>query len=183
MAAAPHDAAEREGGVARIDLPEGDGPEVMRALAMRPDLAAAVQTYDTAVWKSTLDWRLHELVRMRVAQINECTVCLAWRTPEAVAAGVTEELLAGVDGSFGLDQYSDAERVALEYTTRYCTDSARIDDGMIERMKEHFDSGEIVELTLVISKYVAFGKFMQVLGLDQSCVLQFDDAGAVVEIQ
>src|SRR3954469_25933484 len=131
--------------MARIVLPDGNQPEVVRALMLRPELAAAVSAYNDAVFASTLDWRLHELVRMRVAQINECTVCLAWRTPEAIAAGVTEELLAGVDGSFGLDQYSDAERVALEYTTRYCTDSARIDGGMIERLKEHFDSGEIVE--------------------------------------
>jgi AhpD family alkylhydroperoxidase len=166
--------------VARIDLPGGDAPEVVRALGLRPELAEAVHTYDTAVWKSGLDWRLHELVRMRVAQINECTVCLAWRTPEAVAAGVTDELLAGVDGSAGVEQYTAAERVALEYATRYCTDSARIDDGLIERLQAHFDSGEIVELTLVIAKYMAFGRFMQVLGLDQTCVLQFDDSGAVV---
>jgi AhpD family alkylhydroperoxidase len=166
--------------MARIELPSGDTLDVMRALSLRPDFAQAVATYDSAVWNSTLDWRLHELVRMRIAQINECTVCLSWRTPQAIAAGVTDELLTNVHRAAEIDDYTDAERVAIEYAERFCTDSARIDDALLKRLGEHFDAGEIVELTLVIAKYLAFGRFMQVLGLDQTCTLRFDDAGAVV---
>jgi AhpD family alkylhydroperoxidase len=166
--------------MSRIDLPPGGEPEVMRALSLRPELAEAVTTYDQAVWNSKLDWRLHELVRMRIAQINECTVCLSWRTPQAVDAGVTDELLAGVGRAADLPQYTDAERVAIEYAARFATDSARIDDELVDRLGEHFDGGEIVELTLVIAKYLAFGRFMQVLDLDQTCELRFDETGAVV---
>ena len=158
--------------MARIDLPPGDDLEVMRAFALAPGLAAGANAYDAAVWQSTLDWRLHELVRMRVAQINQCTVCLGWRTPQAVEAGVTDELLANVDRAAELDDYTAAEKVAIEYATRFSTDSANIDDAFMDRMKAHFDAGEIVELTLVIGKYVALGRFMQVLGLDQACDLQ-----------
>ena len=70
--------------------------------------------------------------------------------------------------------------MALEYTTRFCTDSARIDDDLLARLGEHFDAGETVELTLVIAKYLAMGRFMQVLGLDQTCSLQMTTAGDVV---
>jgi AhpD family alkylhydroperoxidase len=160
--------------MARIELPAGDGPEVVRALSLRPELAGAVGAYDRAVWNSALDWRLHELVRMRIAQINECTVCLAWRTPEAVEAGVTDELLCNVDHSRTDPQYTDAERVAIEFAGRFATDSARIDDALIGRLREHFDPGEIVELTLVVAKYLAFGRFMQVLGLDQTPTVPFE---------
>src|SRR5207302_11200990 len=82
--------------MARIELPPGEGPEVVRALSLRPELAQAVAAYDQAVWNSRLDWRLHELVRMRIAQLNECTVCLSWRTPQAVEAGATQGHLPGV---------------------------------------------------------------------------------------
>ena len=47
------------------------------------------------------------------------------------------------------------------------------------RLADHFEAGEIVELTLVIGKYLSMGRFMQVLGLDQSCSLQMDDTGSV----
>jgi AhpD family alkylhydroperoxidase len=166
--------------MARIELPDGDAPEVVRALMLRPEFASAVAGYDNAVWNSTLDWRLHELVRMRIAQCNECTVCLSWRTPQAVDAGVTDALLEGVANVDGSGAYTDAERVAIEYAERFCRDSARIDDALVDRLRAHFDPGEIVELTLVIAKYLAFGRFMQVLGLDQTCTLHFDDAGRVV---
>ena len=49
---------------------------------------------------------------------------------------------------------------------------------LMERLREHFDAGEVVELTLVIAKYIAFGRFMQVLGLDQSCEVTFDERSA-----
>ena len=166
--------------MARIELPAGDGPEVVRALSLRPELAQAVAAYDQAVWNSRLDWRLHELVRMRIAQLNECTVCLSWRTPQAVEAGVTEALLLGVQRAAGNDDYTAAEKIALEYAERFCTDSAAIDDDLLRRLREHLDEGAVVELTLVIAKYLAFGRFMQVLGLDQTCTLHFDDTGAVV---
>jgi AhpD family alkylhydroperoxidase len=166
--------------MARIELPEGDGPEVVRALSLRPELAQAVATYDRAVWNSRLDWRLHELVRMRIAQINECTVCLSWRTPQAVEAGATEALLLGVHRAAGSDDYTAGEKVALEYAERFCTDSAGIDDDLLRRLREQLDDGAVVELTLVIAKYLGFGRFMQVLGLDQTCTLHFDDTGAVV---
>src|SRR4051794_11958128 len=145
--------------MARIDLPDGDDLDVMKAFALAPKLAEGASAYDNAVWNSTLDWRLHELVRMRIAQINECTVCLGWRTPQAIDAGVTDELLTNVDRAAELDVYTDAEKVAIEYATRFATDSANIDDALIDRLKQHFDSAEIVELTLVLGKYIALGRF------------------------
>jgi AhpD family alkylhydroperoxidase len=167
--------------MARIALPEGDAPEIVRALSLRPDFAKAVGGMETAVWGSNLDWRLHELVRMQVAIINQCTVCLGWRTPQATEAGVTDELLEGVATYRTFPDFTEGERAALEYTERFCTDSANIDDGLLDRLSEHYASDEIVELTLVIGKYMSMGRFMQVLGLDQTCDLRFDgDSGRVV---
>jgi AhpD family alkylhydroperoxidase len=165
--------------MARIALPDGDNLEIVRALSLRPDFAKAVGGFEQAVWGSGLDWRLHELVRMQVAIINQCTVCLGWRTPQAVEAGVTDELLAGVPDFETFPDFTEAERVALEYTKRFCTDSANIDDLLLERMATHFDAGQMVELTLVIGKYMSMGRFMQVLGLDQACSLQMDGSGHV----
>ena len=165
--------------MARIALPDGDGPEITRALTLRPQFAPAVADLEKAVGRSSLSWRLHELVRMRVAQINQCTVCLAWRTPRAIEEGVTEELLAAVERAGEHPGFTPAERTAIEYAERYCTDSAGIDDAFMARLGEHFDSGELVDLTLVIAKYLAMGRFMQVLGLDQSCQLTYDDAGTL----
>jgi len=164
----------------RIALPDTGNLDVINALSIiRPELARAVGGMDAAIAASPLDPRVHELVRMRVAQINDCTVCLAWRTPAAIAAGITEEQLASVADFADADFYSPQEKVAIEYAQRFSTDSANIDDEFIARLAEHFSSADIIELTLVIGKYIAFGRFMQVLGLDQSCVLEYAAEGGV----
>lgn len=166
--------------MARIALPDNGNLDVINALSMvRPELAKAVGGMDAAVAASPLDPRVHELVRMRVAQINACTVCLAWRTPAATAAGLDDEQLASVDRYVEVDAFSAAEKVAIEYAERFSTDSASIDDAMLARLGEHFTPADIVELTLVIGKYVAFGRFMQVLGLDQACTLEYATGGGV----
>src|SRR4029079_15756733 len=108
--------------MARIPLPDGDQLEVITALSLRPEFAKAVGGFDAAVWNSSLDWRLHELVRMRVATINECTVCLGWRSPMAVEAGVTDEDLAAVANPSD-PRFSPAAQVALEDTTRFGPDT------------------------------------------------------------
>jgi AhpD family alkylhydroperoxidase len=157
--------------MARIALPAGDQPDVVKALLLRPELAAGVAAMNDCVSHSSLDWRLHELVRMRVAVINGCQTCLTWRTPEAIDAGVTEELLADVADWRTSARFSDAERSALRYTELFCTESTAIDDEVLADLATHFDPGEIVDLTLVIGKYLSQGRFMQVLGLDEACVL------------
>jgi alkylhydroperoxidase family enzyme len=67
--------------VARVTLlgeEDGDaiqgtlGPEARRALAHRPAVGDAIGLYNAAVAASDLDARLHELVRFRIANINNC---------------------------------------------------------------------------------------------------------------
>jgi AhpD family alkylhydroperoxidase len=157
--------------MARISLADGDQLDIVKALSLRPSFAKAVGAMNAATFASTLDWRLHELVRMRIAEINGCTVCLSWRQPEAVEAGLTEEVLLGVGEWRTSASYSDLEKTALEFTELFCGDSTAITDELMARLETYFDSGEIVELALVIGKYLSQGRFMQVLGLDQVCAV------------
>jgi len=163
--------------MARIEIPAGEGSEMARAMALRPEFQPAMQAWEKAVGRSTLDWRLHELVRVRVALINDCAICKAWRNQIAFDAGVTEDLLTSVADARTAPGFTDAERAAIEYAERYCTNSTSIDDVFMKRLAQYFDSGEIIELTLVIAKYMAMGRFMQVLGFDQTCRLVLDERG------
>jgi alkylhydroperoxidase family enzyme len=163
--------------MARLPIPDGDGPETTRALALRPELQAAVDQLERAVWKSCLPRRLHELVRMRVAKLNRCTVCMDWRNPTWCD---DEALLDGVEAWGTTPGYTDAERLALEFAERFCTESTSIGDELIGRLTDELGADGVVDLTLVTGKYLALGRFMQVLGLDQACALHFDDEGVLV---
>ena len=152
--------------MARIDLPDGDGLDVVKALTLAPQFAPVVGAYEKAVDATTLDPRLHELVRYRIAQANECTLCLTLRRD---GTGVTEELLAQV-ADLGPD-LTPAERAAVRFAGEFAGHSAAISDELVAEVEEHLGTAGAVELALVCGKYLALGRFMQVLGLDQACAV------------
>jgi alkylhydroperoxidase family enzyme len=125
--------------------------------------------YENAVAQTRLDPRQHELVRYRVAQINQCTVCLAYRRDDS---GVPEDVLAQVGGWAASDAFSPAEKAALSFTEQFCGDSAAISDDLMTDLQGLLPPGHVVELALVVGKYLAMGRFMQVLGLDQTCAIE-----------
>lgn len=162
--------------MARVDLPDGDQLEVTRALALVPHFVEVVTGYERAVAKSKLDKRLHELVRYRIAQLNECTVCLAFRWD---AAGVSDAERARVATHDRNEAFTAAEQAALSFAELFATDSTAISDELIATLVEELGTAGLVDLTLVVGKYVAMGRFMQVLGLDQSCELDAEQVARI----
>ncbi|MCY4618382.1 MAG: carboxymuconolactone decarboxylase family protein [Chloroflexi bacterium] len=61
--------------MARIDIAPGEGEESTRLFKPRPELGAAMTALSRAVVEhSQLPVRERELVRMRIAEINQCSV-------------------------------------------------------------------------------------------------------------
>ena len=61
----------------------------MQIWSLQPELgAAAMNLVDAAYNKSILPVRVREAARMRIAQLNECTVCLAFRADKVKIPGI-----------------------------------------------------------------------------------------------
>ena len=135
--------------MARLDLPPGDGAEIERVWALCPEMGKAVQDLSIAVYaNSILSPRVREAARMRVAEINDCLVCQRWRVPELADHGVTEELYAHVS----------------EYATH-----KSIDDEFFDRLRTQFTDPEILDLSICVGNWVAFGRVTMLLDLDEAC--------------
>src|SRR6202521_479888 len=158
--------------MARLEMPDGDQPEIVRVWGLRPEMGEAVQRLSYAVYsQSALPARVREAARMRMAQINDCDVCRGWRIPELAEQGVNEELYAHVaDPEHG--DYSAQERLAIEYAERYALDHRSIDDAFFARLHEHFTDPEILDLTICIGNWLAFGRLPMVLDLDEACAVR-----------
>ena len=102
--------------MARIRVPDGDGPEIARVWSLRPELGGPVAELSAAVYgESKLPGRVRESVRMRIAQINGCMICQQWRKTPGGAEAMTESDYAGVDTWRTHSGYTDRERLAIEY--------------------------------------------------------------------
>lgn len=62
--------------------------------------------------------------------------------------------------------FSDAERAALEYAERMTITGQRVDDALFERLKQHFDEPQLVELTAAIALENFRSKFNVPLQVD-----------------
>lgn len=61
--------------MARIDVPDGEGLEATRLWKLAPHLGVGMHAMSEAVYaKSSLSIREREVLRMRIAQLNQCVV-------------------------------------------------------------------------------------------------------------
>ncbi|MFJ7263434.1 carboxymuconolactone decarboxylase family protein [Streptomyces globosus] len=155
----------------RIDVPEGRHPIEYVWGDMVPGIGPAAANFSLAVYAhTTLGLREFEAARLRVAQINGCMFCLDWRT-ERDGLKVEEEFADAVAEWRTTDRFDERTRLAAEYAERYVLDHHGLDDGFWERMGARYSQVEIVELTMSIGSWLAFGRLNRVLGLDGVCVL------------
>jgi alkylhydroperoxidase family enzyme len=82
---------------------------------------------------------------------------------------VTEDLYAHVAEHRDHPEYSDAERVAIEYAERFALDHLAIDEAFFERLRAHFCDADVLDLTICIADFLGFGRLTQVLKLDVAC--------------
>ena len=86
--------------------------------------------------------------------------------------GVTEDMYAHVAEHRDHDEYSGAEQIAIEYAERFALAHLELDDEFFVCLREHFSDADILDLTICIADFLAFGRLTEVLRLDQECSLE-----------
>jgi alkylhydroperoxidase family enzyme len=159
--------------VARIALRDGTEPEFFRAMEAADDLGAAALGLTSAVYRGNeLPIRVREVVRMRIALINNCFACRGARSE-----GLTEDLYEHVREWRTYPGYSAGERLAIDYAERFTQDHFAIDDEFMATLREHFTEREVLALTIAIGYFLAFGRVTQVLELYGACALDGSPIG------
>ena len=154
-----------------IDIPEDKEPIGYVWGEMVPRIGAAASAFSLAVYEhTTLGLREFEAARLRIAQINGCLFCLDWRTDrdgQKVEDGFDE----AVADWRRTDAFDERTRLAAEYAERYALEHHHLDDEFWARMLAAYSQAEIVELSMCIGSWLAFGRLNHVLGIDAVCVL------------
>lgn len=154
-----------------IDVPGDKDPIAYVWGEMVPGIGPAAAGLSLAVYEhTTLGLREFEAARLRIAQINGCVFCLDWRT-ERDGEKVEESFAEAVEQWRTTDAFDDRTRLAAEFAERYASDHHGIDQDFWDRMSAHYTDGEIVELSMCLGSWLAFGRLNHVLGLDTACVL------------
>jgi AhpD family alkylhydroperoxidase len=111
----------------------------------------AMSAVDRYVKQSGLEPRLVELVKMRASMINGCAYCIDMHSKDARAGGESEQRLYALNAWRETPFFSERERAALEWTESVTLVSqTHIPDDVYERVRQHFDEAELINLTLAV---------------------------------
>ncbi len=160
----------------RVTVPVEKDPLVYVWTELATPLTAAAGAYSSAVYeKSSLTLREFEAARITMARINQCAICIDWRTardvpgraadPGEVPESFYEQV--GVVGNW--DGLEPREQLSAEFAERYATDHLGMDDAFWDRLHAHFSDEELVDLALCVGSWLALGRFNQVFDIDGAC--------------
>jgi AhpD family alkylhydroperoxidase len=141
----------------------GDGT-AMRAVAHRPDIIKAFGTfYFTLQMEGLLDRKLIELVRLGIAQINQCKNCLGSRYQDSIDQGLTEEMVAALPQAQDSALFTDREKAAIIFGQKMALDHHTVGDEDFARLHRFFSEKEIVELGFDVAMFIGIGRLFAVL--------------------
>ncbi|MGH8979013.1 MAG: carboxymuconolactone decarboxylase family protein [Acidimicrobiia bacterium] len=154
----------------RIDVPEGNADPEVRVWALRPEMGMAAGALSHAIYdQSIVPVRERELARIRIAQINQCAICLTWRKTEGASEAMSEADYAHVKDWATHPDYTERERLAIEYAETFALAHDRLDDEFYARLRAGYTDPEVLDLTVCIGGWLALGRALHVLGIDDSC--------------
>lgn len=138
-----------------------------QTLGLRPDLAGPYREFIGIFWRDRLvDPVVLELCRLRVAQLLGCTAELETRTPEAVAAGLTDEQVDQLAAWPSASCFDAAKRAALAFAEQFVIDPHGIAGPIRDELRAHFALPDVVALTEALALFDGFQRLQLVLGDD-----------------
>ena len=137
----------------------------VHAFAHSEDLGAAARRFFTeAMTLGTLSRQLRLLIRLAVANTNECRYCRAHQTHQLHGLGVPEKKIRAVshDGDPALDE---RERAAVRFAQAMTFDAGAIPEPVRAELVRLFTPRERVEIAIVATTMGMLNKCNDALGV------------------
>jgi alkylhydroperoxidase family enzyme len=140
---------------------------VYRLLLHSPPLAETWFEHNNAVrWGTGLDGRLREMVIVRVGYLARAHYVIGQHVPKlALAEGLTLAECEALKDWQDSHLFEERDRIVLAYVDAMTRD-IEVPDAVFEPLREYFDDGQIVELTVLIGTYAMHVRVFEALKLD-----------------
>lgn len=138
-----------------------------RVLLNSPPIAEAWQAFNSAIrFNTALDAQARELAILRVSQLNGADYQFQIHaTHYAPEAGITPQQIAALDGGENASLFLPAHRALLAYA-RAMTVAIDVPDAVFNKLRQHYNDAQIVELTVLIGAYNMHTRVGRALRID-----------------
>lgn len=117
-------------------------------------------------FSASVPMRLKELAMLRAAQLMGCEWCLDFGSRLAADAGVPEEDLRELSVWRTSARFDDLDRLVLSYAEAMTRTPVTVPDELVAALSEHFDSRQLVELTMSVALENLYSRFNWSLGIE-----------------
>jgi AhpD family alkylhydroperoxidase len=113
-----------------------------------------------------LDYRFKTMLFWIVSRTNNCQYCLGHQESKLLAAGMTEDEIAALDGDWL--EFTPAERAALALARKLTFAPQEIADADIDRLRPYYSDLQILEMVISVSGNNAINRWKEGVGVPQS---------------
>jgi 4-carboxymuconolactone decarboxylase len=139
---------------------------IYRLLLHAPNLASTWFVHINATRDTELSGRMRELAIIRMAHNASYEYALRQHVPVLAAReGVTEAECAALKNWQVSEMFDERERAGLSYVDAMQQEPS-VSAVVFEEMKRHFDTRELVELTIIVGTYIMHHRVFTTLGVD-----------------
>ncbi len=133
----------------------GFPPNSVLTMQRRPEIARAFITLNRAVMANhgRLTSEQKRLVALIASQAAGCKYCQAHTALAAERFGASEARLSALWTYQSSDLFTEAEKAAFDLALAGAMQPSGIDEAIINRVRAHWDEGELVELMGVIALF------------------------------
>lgn len=115
-----------------------------------------------------VDWKTKELLILKATKMGDCLYCVTQHEAVSGRLGISEEKQADIVGVEYRESshYSEAEVAILDLCSHVVLDPEQIPPDVWERVRAHYDDGQIVEILATIGAYLQVSKFGDAMGVE-----------------
>jgi AhpD family alkylhydroperoxidase len=107
--------------------------------------------------------RTQELIRLRLAYLNQCDLCIFMRYISARNDGLTEDHVRQLEDYRNAPDFTEAEKAVLAYVDLTLRDPQSITQATFDDLGRFYSVKEIVEISALIAFYDGFGRLEAIL--------------------
>jgi AhpD family alkylhydroperoxidase len=112
-----------------------------------------------------LDKRLHALAELKAATLTHCEYCIDMGSAIARQWGLTDEEILALPSYQASPLFTELDKLVLGYAVGMSRTPVDVPDELFDRLRQHLDDGQIVELTHHIALENMRGRFNLALGI------------------
>jgi len=109
--------------------------------------------------------RLHALAELKAATLTQCEYCIDMGSQISRQWGLSDEELLALTFYRMSPLFSDLDKLVLDYAVGMSRTPVAVSDELVAKLREHFDSAQLIELTHYIALENMRGRFNLALGV------------------